>query len=60
MLCAMRKIALVVTVLFSLALFGCPDKNATPDPSKTTTPATSAAGSAHPAAAGSASAKGGW
>ncbi len=55
----MRMLATVATVLFSLALFGCPDKKADPDPSATK-PATTAtgAGSAHPAA--SASAKGGW
>jgi hypothetical protein len=57
----MRSLALAILVTFSLALFGCPDKNAGPDPaaSAKTTTATSAAkpvGSA--GAAGSA--KGGW
>ena len=58
----MRFLALVVLVTSSLALFGCPDKNAGPDPAASAKATTSAAvaGSAHPAAAGAASAKGGW
>jgi hypothetical protein len=52
-------VATVLTVVFSLALFGCPDKNAGPDPAGSAKTATTAAtGSAHPAGTGSA--KGGW
>lgn len=56
----MRKIALVVTVLFSLALFGCPDKQAQPDPSKAN-PSAATTGAKPATSAGAAgSAKGGW
>jgi len=56
----MRKIALVVTVLFSLALFGCPDKQATPDPSKTAPSAATSAAKPAGSAGAAGSAKGGW
>ena len=59
----MRSLALALLVTFSLALFGCPDKSAGPDPAASakaaTTGATTAAKPAGSAGAAG-SAKGGW
>ncbi len=55
----MKLLAVVLTALMSLALFGCPDEGAKSDPAKAQSsakPATTAAASAAPAAPGT----GGW
>jgi len=57
----MRSLALALLVTFSLALFGCPDKSAGPDPAASGKAATPAATTgAKPAASAAGSAHGGW